>query len=410
MSEIDVDKELEAYQSDLEEDEIDPEDFHIGDPLNAPHAKIYTTQQLHYLVHEGFIDLSPPYQRDVVWTEGKQMKLLDSIYRNFYVPPIVMVGDKESDGSITMRCVDGKQRLTSIVKFMDGSLPYRDPITKKTWYYTVSKNNKNKRKEVPPQWKAEFSQKSITVVEYVDLNASMERDIFQRVQLGMPLTAAEKLQAISSPWATWISDIDMQHISSEGSMTENINVDIKRGRNFQSIAQVVYCCYGIPDQLVPTASKLEVFLSQEDPPPKAFKDAITEVFANYWVLTSENAYNQAFTKMTQRLSPLEFVFIGVLLYVMKRCTPAERAEEAYQMRLFIRKRFPDIRVRADIVRTLWTFIVDITERYDTGITFDTHANAPSRKTKKRARAVDQGEVSDRESRRTSTRGRPRTKK
>jgi hypothetical protein len=57
-------------------------------------------------------------------------------------------------------------------------------------------------------------------VEYFDLTAEVERDIFQRVQLGMTLTAAgksrinrasplvvlnlfetEKLQAISSPWA-----------------------------------------------------------------------------------------------------------------------------------------------------------------------------------------------------------------
>lgn len=73
------------------------------------------------MIHEGLIDLTPPYQRDVVWTEAKQMKLLDSLYRNFYVPPIVMVIVRE-EGHRVMRCVDGKQRLTSIQKFMDGQV------------------------------------------------------------------------------------------------------------------------------------------------------------------------------------------------------------------------------------------------------------------------------------------------
>ena len=76
------------------------------------------------MIHEGLIDLSPPYQRDVVWPESKQTKLLDSLYRNFYIPPIVMCVGSE-DGHKIMRCVDGKQRLTSIQKFMDGQVSSR---------------------------------------------------------------------------------------------------------------------------------------------------------------------------------------------------------------------------------------------------------------------------------------------
>lgn len=59
---------------------------------------------------------------DVVWPEAKQSKLLDSIYRNYYVPPIVFDVYKDEDGEEVMRCVDGKQRLTSIQKFFDGQV------------------------------------------------------------------------------------------------------------------------------------------------------------------------------------------------------------------------------------------------------------------------------------------------
>ena len=74
--------------------------------------------------------MPPKLQRDyrfpdVVWPEAKQSKLLDSIYRNYYVPPIVFDVYKDEDGEEVMRCVDGKQRLTSIQKFFDGQVRTR---------------------------------------------------------------------------------------------------------------------------------------------------------------------------------------------------------------------------------------------------------------------------------------------
>lgn len=50
------------------------------------------------------------------------MRLLDSIYRNFYVPPIVFAQVEDEEGAKVLRCVDGKQRLTSIQRFFDGQV------------------------------------------------------------------------------------------------------------------------------------------------------------------------------------------------------------------------------------------------------------------------------------------------
>lgn len=57
---------------------------------------------------------------DVVWPEVKQIGLIDSIFRNFYIPPVIFAVYKDEDGQEVRTCVDGKQRLTSIVKFIDG--------------------------------------------------------------------------------------------------------------------------------------------------------------------------------------------------------------------------------------------------------------------------------------------------
>jgi hypothetical protein len=57
------------------------------------------------------IDLIP---EDVVWPETKQIMIIDSIFRNFYIPPVIFAVKVHDDGSETKTCIDGKQRLTSI--------------------------------------------------------------------------------------------------------------------------------------------------------------------------------------------------------------------------------------------------------------------------------------------------------
>ena len=46
-----------------EEDEYKDTGFTISDRLDAPSAMMIRTKDLHKLIHEGEIDLSPPYQR-----------------------------------------------------------------------------------------------------------------------------------------------------------------------------------------------------------------------------------------------------------------------------------------------------------------------------------------------------------
>ena len=59
-------------------------------------------------------------EKDVVWPTGKQMEIIDSLFHNFYVPPVIFAVMRDEDGEEIRVCVDGKQRLTSIVKFLDG--------------------------------------------------------------------------------------------------------------------------------------------------------------------------------------------------------------------------------------------------------------------------------------------------
>jgi hypothetical protein len=51
------------------------------------------------------------------------MAIIDSLFHNYYIPPVVFALSKDPvDGYETRLCVDGKQRLTSIQKFFDGQV------------------------------------------------------------------------------------------------------------------------------------------------------------------------------------------------------------------------------------------------------------------------------------------------
>lgn len=56
------------------------------------------------------------------------MALIESLFRNYYVPPILFLitHDDEDPNEIVRVCMDGKQRLTSIQKFFDGQVCEQD--------------------------------------------------------------------------------------------------------------------------------------------------------------------------------------------------------------------------------------------------------------------------------------------
>ncbi|EEB87838.1 hypothetical protein MPER_14649, partial [Moniliophthora perniciosa FA553] len=72
-------------------------EYTLQNALKPPRATTYTAQALFEQIHLGGIDLDPEYQRDVVWTKEKQSQLIDSILRNYYIPPIIFAVTTHDD-------------------------------------------------------------------------------------------------------------------------------------------------------------------------------------------------------------------------------------------------------------------------------------------------------------------------
>ncbi|KAG2132009.1 uncharacterized protein EDB93DRAFT_1311159 [Suillus bovinus] len=352
--------ELDELEDDYQSDD-DPNVFRVRDALTPPSAMSYSAQDLQInKTPRNLTYIKQQLLSDVVWPETKQIGLIDSIFRNFYIPPVIFAVTKDDDGETVRICVDGKQRLTSIQKFLDG-LVNRDARTKKSYWFVRSEKQKTTRLEIPEEWKRRFAETRITCVEYHNLSPEIEREIFQRVQLGVQLTAAEKLQAISSPWADWISDLELRHVNVDNKgLASVLEWDTTRGRDFQCIAQLIYCCDGLPDRLLPTAQKLEKWLKRVDNPPPTFMTQINDVLSEFWHIATKNELNAAFTEVDKRVAPVEFVFVGVILYVLRDYPSKDKANAILHMRLRIREQFRDVRNNGLVGKALWNFVDSIT--------------------------------------------------
>ncbi|KLT40775.1 hypothetical protein CC85DRAFT_303784, partial [Cutaneotrichosporon oleaginosum] len=80
LSDDDYDELASASGSD---DDVKPSNSTIGQILKGildePRFKTVTMKSLFELIQTGTVDLNPDYQRDVVWPDARQVKLIQSL-------------------------------------------------------------------------------------------------------------------------------------------------------------------------------------------------------------------------------------------------------------------------------------------------------------------------------------------
>lgn len=144
----------------------------------------------------GKYNFEPDYQRSSdVWSYSKKSFLIDTILKNFPMPPIFLHQHIHTDtGKTVYDVIDGKQRLTTIISFIknDVSIPddfsndtYGDEVLNGLFFKDFDENRLFEWKKV--FWKYELS------IEYVDTDQiDIVNNIFDRLNRnGEPLTRQE---------------------------------------------------------------------------------------------------------------------------------------------------------------------------------------------------------------------------
>lgn len=139
---------------------------------------------------DGEMDLQPDFQRGEVWSISKQQRLIDSILRDWHVPPIHVIVDGETNKQSVL---DGQQRLVSIRAFandeftVDGLIQPRDPA--------IEKLHGLHYQDLPTEWRRRFEQFTMRVFRITDFVPSEPSELFYRLNQPAALTSAEQRNA-----------------------------------------------------------------------------------------------------------------------------------------------------------------------------------------------------------------------
>lgn len=140
------------------------------------------------------LNLQPDFQRGEVWTRVKKQRLVDSILRDWHVPPIHVI---EITSTRRQEVLDGQQRLVAIRDFyrndfpVDGSIEPIDPL--------IIKLGGLKYRDLPDDARRQFNQFTIRIFRIVDYKSSEPAELFFRLNQPTNLTSAEQRNAFFGP-------------------------------------------------------------------------------------------------------------------------------------------------------------------------------------------------------------------
>ena len=136
-----------------------------------------TVRDVLHRIHQGRYVMNPDFQRDFIWPDDKQSKLIESVIMRIPLPVFYMAEDAEG----RMIVVDGLQRLSTFKRFVGNELKLRLPDRAEL---------RGKRFCDLPQ-KFQNRVEDCNLIFYIIDSKAPERarlDIFERVNGGLQLT------------------------------------------------------------------------------------------------------------------------------------------------------------------------------------------------------------------------------
>ncbi|PPG06304.1 MULTISPECIES: DUF262 domain-containing protein [unclassified Rathayibacter] len=138
-----------------------------------------TTQDLTWFLDingQGRLDLDPSYQRKSVWTRADRQYFLDTIFNNYPSPAIFLHKDIDDNGNATYHVIDGKQRLETVLMFVNNALPIKDTIGD-----TRLANKKWRDLEGEPDLRRTFWDYQFTVEMLDSIESAVVNEVFGRL-------------------------------------------------------------------------------------------------------------------------------------------------------------------------------------------------------------------------------------
>jgi hypothetical protein len=142
-------------------------------------------------IEKGAYIMDPDFQRDFVWDEHKQSKLIESVLMRIPLPVFYIAENTEGQ----MVVVDGLQRLSTFKRFYENGFALKLPERNEL--------NKKKFKDLSPKLQNRIEDCNL-ILYIIDSKVPAQAllDIFERVNSGQPLTRQQMRNCLHTGPAT----------------------------------------------------------------------------------------------------------------------------------------------------------------------------------------------------------------
>ena len=179
---------------------------------------------------DGVLQMTPPFQRNPVWTHRQKSYLIDTILRGYPVPEIYMQELVDEKGNEIYTLVDGQQRIRACMEFIEGKYSL-NPEDVPDWADMTFE-------ELSPEEKKQFYAYNFVVRQLPELLDEVIRNIFKRLNRNVVALNKQELRH-STYWGGFIST--MEHLADhsywEGAGIFNAN-DIRRMLDIEYISEL----------------------------------------------------------------------------------------------------------------------------------------------------------------------------
>lgn len=277
--------------------------------------------------------LDPDFQRDFLWDEEKQSKLIESCLMRIPLPVFYLAEGEEGETIV----VDGQQRLTTFLLYLDNKFALQG-LAKESGL------NDKKFSELPAKLQNRLEDTQL-ILYLIDSKVPEEArlDIFERVNSGVPLTRQQMRNALySGPATQWLKKQAQFQIFQD--MTNFSEKDRKGMRDREFVNR--FCAfYLLGEEHYPGDNQMDEFLAESlKKMKKMTPEELAELADRFQISMKNNQAifgRHAFRKHTQdssdssdssRQNPLNVAIFDVFSVYLARYSELEASEKSSQIR------------------------------------------------------------------------------
>lgn len=169
------------------------------------HPDDLSVREVLKLKAQQMLVVNPEYQRGSVWTQAQKKRLVDSVLRGYPIPLIYLHHIRQEAGGLVSEryeVIDGQQRINALSEFHEGAFKLFDPVEDEAearFPDFIKKQpcpwGRSMFQELSDELQENFLTTPLRIVRIETHDSNEARDLFVRLQAGMPLNSQEKRDA-----------------------------------------------------------------------------------------------------------------------------------------------------------------------------------------------------------------------